>query len=223
MNIQKIEDFLIVRFLLKTNMIIVDIETTGLNPEKCGIASIGAVDFKNPENQFYVEPWVSRDTLISEEALKINGFTREQLFDLSKYCVCDCLKQFFSWASKDIEDMTLAGENVAFDANFLEANARMSNLPWIFGHRYEDLHTLSRQAHRKIGVQLPIEYNRSALSLDETLKFVGLPIEPKPHNGLTGAKLEAEAFSRLINKSVLLPEYASYKIPRYLLNGGARI
>ena len=36
-------------------MIILDIETTGVNPEKHAIVSVGAVDFLNPSRTFYEE------------------------------------------------------------------------------------------------------------------------------------------------------------------------
>jgi hypothetical protein len=43
-----------------------------------------------------------------------------------------------------------------------------------------------------------------------------LPPEPYPHNGLRGAKIEAEALSRLIYGKNLLEEYKEFKIPQYL-------
>jgi len=51
------------------------------------------------------------------------------------------------------------------------------------------------------------------MNLDKILNYVGLPDEPRPHNGLCGAKLEAEAFSRLVNDKSLLEEYGKYSIP----------
>ena len=59
----------------------------------------------------------------------------------------------------------------------------------------------------------PQKHNHSALNLDTILVYVGLLEEPKPHNGLRGAKLEAEAFSRLFYDKPLLEEYRSFPIP----------
>jgi len=36
-------------------MVVVDVETSGLDPQKYAMLSIGAVDFENPERQFYAE------------------------------------------------------------------------------------------------------------------------------------------------------------------------
>jgi len=55
------------------------------------------------------------------------------------------------------------------------------------------------------------------LSLDEIAKYAGLKEEPRPHNALTGAKFEAEAFSRIVYGKPLLPEFKNYEVPKYLL------
>ena len=49
-------------------------------------------------------------------------------------------------------------------------------------------------------------------TLDQILKFVGLPVEPMPHNALTGAKVTAEAFSRLVLGKGLLGEFEKYPV-----------
>jgi hypothetical protein len=66
----------------------------------------------------------------------------------------------------------------------------------------------------KRGLPVPHKNDRSDLSLDTILKYVGLPEEPKPHIGLNGAKYEAECFSRLLYGKNLLPEFAKYPVIR---------
>ena len=58
-------------------MIIIDVETTGLDPERCSLVSIGAVDFSCPERQFYGECQAWDGAEVSADALAINGFTKE--------------------------------------------------------------------------------------------------------------------------------------------------
>lgn len=65
-------------------MIVVDIETTGLDPKNHSILSIGAIDMNNPENKFYGECQCEPGKMVSEQALKINGFTQESLMDEKK-------------------------------------------------------------------------------------------------------------------------------------------
>ena len=56
-------------------MIVVDVETSGLDDEKNSLLSIGAVDFYNPKNQFYGECRVREGAEVNPEALEVNGFT----------------------------------------------------------------------------------------------------------------------------------------------------
>ncbi len=63
---------------------------------------------------------------------------------------------------------------------------------------------------------LPLKNKRTDVKLDTILVYAGLPEETKPHNALTGAKMEAEAFSRLLFGKNLLQEFAHYSIPEFL-------
>ncbi len=203
-----------VKFSLR-DMIVVDVETTGVNPEKHSIVSIGAVDFLEPEYQFYGEslPWEGAE--ITDEALAINGFTREQLKDPNMQSLALLIENFIKW-SWQVEDRTLAGENPTFDMGFLKDAARRYGFE-IKGRRTVDLHSNSYMDHLVRGIKPPTRDFSSALSLDETLVYVGLQPEPKPHNALVGAKLEAECFSRLIFGKNLLSEYANIAVPRWLM------
>jgi DNA polymerase III epsilon subunit-like protein len=50
-------------------MIIIDVETTGPDPKKHSIVSVGAIDFLNPANQFYQESRVYTDAEIRKALL----------------------------------------------------------------------------------------------------------------------------------------------------------
>lgn len=201
-------------------MIIVDIETTGTDFLKNSIVSIGAVDFFKPENQFYQECKIWEGAEISEEALKINGFTIEQITNPNKQSLEDAVKKFINW-TENIDDKTFAGENPVFDYIFLRTSAQKYNLPWNLGRatgtgRSVDLHSLCYSNYLKRNLIPPLKDKKTDLNLNKTLKYVGLPEEPNPHNALTGAKIEAEAFSRLIYGRGLLKEFEKFKIPEYL-------
>ncbi len=58
----------------------------------------------------------------------------------------------------------------------------------------------------------PTLHGHSALNLDAVLRYVGIPDEPKPHNALTGALVETEAFGRFFYNKPLLPEFATYPL-----------
>lgn len=195
-------------------MIIVDVETTGLEPEKNAIVSVGAVNFDYPNIMFYEECRLRKGAEINPIALEINGFTEEEVRDPNKKSLKELIKLFNIWAD-NVEDKTLAGENPHLDLDFLKHSAKLYGAPWPFGYRIVDLHSISFIHHLGSGLK-PLEKGKTNLSLDETLKYVGLKTEPKPHHALTGAKLETEAFSRILCGKNLLSEYKKYAIPKYL-------
>jgi len=198
-------------------MIVVDIETTGLNPRKNSIVSIGAVDFHNPEDQFYEERKIFEGAEVHPQALKVNGFTEEQIRDEAKRSLEEIIEAFLSWTEKS-GIKVLAGHNIAgFDVLFLINSANKYGLNWNMGRRCVDTHSLCYAHHLKRKAP-PLNEGESSLNLDNVLIYVGLPPEPKPHNALIGAKLEAEVLSRIIHGKALFSEYSNHEIPEYLKN-----
>ncbi len=196
-------------------MIVVDVETTGLNSKKNSIVSIGAVDFSNPINQFYEECRIWRGSKINPKALEINGFSEEEIRSPNRKTLEKTIKEFVEWI-EHIKDITLAGENPSFDRDFLYDSAQRYGVNLHIGHRTIDLHSKCYIHLLKRGLTPPNKNKRSDLNADKIFEYVGLPIEPKPHKAIVGAKMEAEAFSRLIYGKSLLKEFERYPLPNYL-------
>ena len=196
-------------------MIVVDCETTGISPRKNSIVSIGGLDFYSPSNKFYEECRIWEGAEIEQEALNVNGFTKEQITDPNKKSLEQTIKEFLKWTNSCF-DVVFAGENPRFDIDFLKESANRYNIEFKFAHRSIDLHSLCTAHYIKRGITPPLKDRRSDINTDKILNYVGLPAEPKPHHGLTGAKMEAEAFSRLIYGRSLLDEFSRYEIPIYL-------
>jgi DNA polymerase-3 subunit epsilon len=196
-------------------MIVIDTETSGLNPEKNSLLSIGAIDFENPLRRFYGECRVFDGALVSHEALAINGFTEDGVHDKSKMTDKELIEQFILWANAS-SDTTFAGENPAFDRDFMKETARRYGIDWRFAHRTVDLHSIAYAYIRGQGRELPMKNGHTGQDLSATLTLVGMTDTRKAHNALEDALLEAEAFSRLIYKKGLLPEYAKYPLPSQL-------
>jgi len=193
-------------------MIVVDIEASGVDPHKNSLVSVGAVDFADPENQFYEECRVWEGAHIDDAALKINGFSKEEILSKEKQTDADLLLKFLSWAS-GCEERTIGGQNPSTDRDFLKYTAERYRINWPFAHRTLDLHSICYFHSIRRGITPPTKNNHSSLNLDSILSYVGIGDEPKPHNGLTGAKLEAEAFSRLMYDRGLLDEFSNFKLP----------
>jgi DNA polymerase III epsilon subunit-like protein len=193
-------------------MIVIDVEFSGLDAIKDSIVSIGAVELENPQNQFYGECRIWPDAHINEDALAVNGFTKEQIKDPKKWSDEELIKAFISWTSM-CKEHTFAGQNPSLDMEFIRNGAKRYHMDWGFAHRTVDLHSLCYMHMVKKGIMLPVLNNRTDLNSDKIMKYVGIPAEPHPHNALNGAKFEAEAISRLLYDKKLLPEFEKYSIP----------
>lgn len=194
-------------------MIIIDVEASGTEPHKHSIVSLGAFDFSNPTNRIYEECHVWDGAHIMDEALRVNGFTKEQITDSKKQSEADLVHRFLHW-SESVEERTFAGQNVSFDRDFVKSAAeRAGHTVWPFAFRTIDTHTLCYMHMIERGMQPPVRHNRSALDLDAVLNYCGIPEEPQPHNALTGALSHGEVVSRLLYGRKLLPEFSQYEIP----------
>ena len=194
-------------------MLVVDVEASGTDEYKHSIVSVGALDLANPTNRFYEECRVWDGAHIMDEAMAVNGFSKEEVTDPKKQSEADLIHAFLHW-SDGLTERTLAGQNVSFDRDFLKAAAeRAGHTDWQFAFRTIDTHTLAYMHMVEHGLQPPVAHKRSALNLDAVLNYCGIPEEPRPHNALTGALSHAEVIARLLYGRKLLPEFAQYEIP----------
>jgi len=197
-------------------MIVVDVETTGTDPRRHSIVSIGAVDFEQPDRTFYRECRMFEGAEVEAAALAVNGFTLSQITDVTKPSLEQAIGEFIAWC-RGVAERTLGGHNTSFDRDFLQASADRYNLAWRFGNRVLDLHSFTWMHMTRRGDTPPTRGGRSGISFDDVAVYTGLPEEPEPHNGLVGAKMEAESFSRLTKGKVLLPEFAQFPLPAHIM------
>lgn len=193
-------------------MIVLDVETTGTDPLKHSLVSIGAIDFNKPERQFYEECRIFESAHIMNEALVVNGMTHEQLTDQKKKTEGEIVKDFLVWLSLS-EEKTIAGQNPFFDVSFIYAGAARNGMDAEIPHRIIDQHSICWYHMKKRGLNPPLKNGKTDLNSDGIMKYVGIPAEPKPHIALNGALWEAEAFSRLIYDKSLLSQFKNSPIP----------
>lgn len=175
-------------------MVILDIETSGIDPRINGMLSLGAVDYETGE-EFYGECYLTQGRIANPIALEINGFSEAEIkrpdnqlsgvkdTDITLYL------RFKKWA--ETRSKVLGGHNVGhFDILFLEEiYGREDCLPkhkFPFAYRTVDLHSV---AYAKLG---------ESLGHEKICERLGLPVEVKPHNALNGARSECEAFKILL-------------------------
>lgn len=199
-------------------MIALDVESSGLDANTASILSIGAIDTDEPTNTFYDECVVWEGAAISDDALAVNGFTREEIMRgtpqaAAKKTEAELIAAFAAWATDRPQNRTLLAQNVRFDLSFVEAACKRAGIESPFAHRILDLHSLCWMHMQQWGIEQPVKNHRTAINLTTVLEYCGLPEEPKPHNALTGAMCHAECFARMAYTRTILPEFSIFPIP----------
>lgn len=182
-------------------MIALDVETTGIIPHKHSILSIGAVDMSNPDRTFYGECRAWDGAEIEDEALAVNGFTREQATDPARPSERELITSFVLWAKETEASPMMCGMNVGFDRDFIRCaceRAGFDRSP--FNYRTVDIHSVAWFYIMERGSRPP-----KNLSLNRVLEMTGAGREPEPHNALTGAMCSAECISRMLHGKSLFP------------------
>ena len=197
-------------------MIVLDIETTGLDPEIHGLLSIGAIDLQNPSESFYEECRIREGEKIDDNALDVNGFTLDECRDKNKQSTRDLIQHFDAWlATRSIK--MIGGLHIGtFDVPFYNKKAIQVGIRTRLHRRSIDLHSITYAKMQELGKVVPMTDGWSVMDTDFIHPFFFFFKEPKPHNALNGAKWEAESLFRLMYGKNLLPEFKRYAIPEYL-------
>jgi DNA polymerase III epsilon subunit-like protein len=208
-------------------MIVVDIETSGIDPYKCGIWQIGAIEIENPSNQFFGESKIDESDLIEDEALVVTGKTKKDLRNPLKKSQEELMIEFFSWLEK-IEIKNLLCQNPQFDIVFIRAKADKYNLKVPFRHRVFDLHSIAQLKYYQLNNKFLINSGHSDMGLTAALEFCGIEDprimidgskilrEGTPHSAIEDCKLEAECFYRIVYGKGVFEDYKRFLIPKYL-------
>lgn len=99
---------------LVDDYVLVDIETTGLSPQKDDIIEIGAIKVKNNEIVDTYSSLINIGRNVPSHITKLTGITTEMITSEGK-APCDVLKEFIDFAGENI----IVGHNVNFDINFI--------------------------------------------------------------------------------------------------------
>lgn len=194
-------------------MIALDIESSSADPKTGSILSLGAVDTDDPTNQFYDECRIWDGAHVKDEALAVNGFTREEIEDPSKKTEAELVQAFVAWVTDRPQNRTIVGQNPSFDYGYVLAACGRANIEFPFARRTLDLHSMVWLHMQERGVEQPVHNHHSNISLDTALQYCGIPEEPHPHNALTGALSHAEVFLRIAYNRKSIPEFSTYDIP----------
>ena len=184
------------------NCVSIDVETTGLDPVRNGIISIGAVTFDGKE--FYSENYLKGGAEINARALEVNGETSEGILkrNISGNYISEewsLLKLNRFVADHPAKPNVIIGKNPSFDYGFLwEIWKQMGNSEenFPFSYRKIDYSSLAIPLMLKEGFPVPSK----GFSSSDIQNFLELPEEPKPHNALTGAKYNIMCLEKIMKE-----------------------
>ena len=133
-------------------MIILDIESSGLDTGKCGIWQIGAFELENPKNYFLQEGRIDDEDEVTEDALKIIGKTEEELRDKNKQSQKQLILNYLDWRKTCKEKITF-GHNIGWDISFIQNKCLrygiMDKFREVMGQRSIDLHTEAQEKYKE--------------------------------------------------------------------------
>ena len=162
-------------------IIFLDCETTGLNPDKHEILSIGAVKEDGTTFECKVIPLHIKEA--DPKALEINGYKKEDWDEA--FFLPHALQLLNDFVGTDMP--YFMAYNASFDLSFLEKAYRDCNLPWPFHYHKLDLLTLAWS-------KLPAE---SSLSLKNVCLALSIEPEPAIHGALNGTQKAYEVYKKL--------------------------
>jgi len=210
-------------------MIVLDIESSGLDTGRCGIWQIGALELENPRNYFLEEGRIDDEDICEEGALKVIGKTEAELRDKKKQSQKQLILNYLNWLTP-IKEKLFVGQNVGWDISFIQNKSIrygiMNKFREVQSQRGIDLHTIAVETYEEMhDTYLLDEKGKSKMNLASALEFCGLPDERrlmqgdeikkqgKSHNALDDCKLEGECFSRLMYGKIAFKEFSKYKVP----------
>lgn len=166
---------------------IVDVETTGLDPELHEIIEIGMVVFDSKTfeiiNTVEVKVKPERPEDGAPEAYKVNGYNEEE------WAEAGTLEQAMGILRAAGSGSVFCAQNMIFDWEFLKAAAVKTGIPLPFMRMRLDLVSIAYARHHR---------DISKFNLKALCEFLGVEPEPDMHRALAGAMAEYHCFRRML-------------------------
>ena len=173
--------------LLTKRLLLIDVETTGVNPISDCIVQIASCVLSRGalHEEECFSSLVRPVSPISPEAEKIHGLTEHTLRDAPP--LAEALKSFDSYAP---HDAFLCGHNVSFDVAFLKEAYRRVGIPYSFDYHTIDIWSIAFFVLGSEGIEL------EAYNLDALCTLFGLA-RKKHHDALEDVHLSAAILRHL--------------------------
>ncbi|MBR3840128.1 MAG: 3'-5' exonuclease [Erysipelotrichales bacterium] len=170
------------KFNTPANFVVIDIETTGLQPETCQIIEFAAIKVVDHKVVATYSELINPETSISPAITKLTGITN--------YMVKD--KRTISEVAIDIHnfigDSILLGQNVLFDIRFIYDNL-LRELGVVLNNDYVDTMWLARYKLKK---------NIPDAKLGTLSKYLDCPFDGQHHRALADCDVTFRVYEKLI-------------------------
>lgn len=167
---------------------IIDLETTGLDPQMHEIIEIGVVIFDDQTfkviDQLDLRVKPAHPERGDAGAYKVNGYNKKDWNN------CMDIRLALSLVKARTEGTMFCAHNMIFDWGFLEEASKQTGIPFDFDRHKIDLFTLAwaKIPHAKL----------QSWSLKTICTYLGIPPEPAIHRALNGALAEFEVYKKLM-------------------------
>lgn len=126
--------------LLPKRLLLIDVETTGLDPQRDSIVQIASCVLEKDDlhEERHFESLVRPDTTMTESARDVHGLSDAQLESAPQ--LAEVIERFSRYAPTDA---ILCGHNVGFDASFLRSAYQRLNREYPFDYHTVDIWSLA--------------------------------------------------------------------------------
>ena len=173
-------------------VVVIDTETSGLDPYQHSLLSIGLVPLYTEER---LELFVSEPSILADpRSMAIHGIDLEWLSTVgeSPKVICERFETFLAHHSHS--PVILAGHNITFDLRFMKRLYRLADRPWptLISHRSLDTHSMLWQL--AASGQIPFD----ACSSDGAFRYFNCAPLPQERHSALGDALSTRELLRLI-------------------------